>query len=82
VLRAVEDPDLEIFYEQQLDPEGTKGIATAALRKFLLVVQERPLYAWVAQSNAASICVLEKAGFMLDRKRRVTSYTRSPKAVI
>ena len=40
------------------------GVATAALLVFVSEVTERPLYAWVATSNVASIRVLEKAGFV------------------
>jgi RimJ/RimL family protein N-acetyltransferase len=40
-----------------------RGIASAALGLFLEVVTQRPLYAWVAGHNAASIRVLEKSGF-------------------
>jgi RimJ/RimL family protein N-acetyltransferase len=41
-----------------------KGIATSALRSFLEVDVERPLFAWVARHNAGSIRVLEKVGFV------------------
>ena len=41
-----------------------KGVATRALREFVLEVTERPLYAWVASSNVGSIRVLEKCGFV------------------
>jgi RimJ/RimL family protein N-acetyltransferase len=41
-----------------------KGIATSALRSFLGVDVERPLFAWVARHNAGSIRVLEKVGFV------------------
>jgi RimJ/RimL family protein N-acetyltransferase len=40
-----------------------RGIATDALRLFLAGFAERPLYAWVIATNAASIRVLEKCGF-------------------
>ncbi|RYZ16562.1 MAG: N-acetyltransferase [Myxococcaceae bacterium] len=40
-----------------------KGIATRALSGFLLVEPARPLHAWVALHNLASIRVLEKCGF-------------------
>jgi len=40
-----------------------RGIATAALVAFLAELGERPLYAHVLKSNAASIRVLEKCGF-------------------
>jgi RimJ/RimL family protein N-acetyltransferase len=42
----------------------SRGIATAALAKFLAGTEkERPLYAFVAAHNAGSIRVLEKCGF-------------------
>lgn len=41
-----------------------RGIATAALRRFVREMTERPLHAWVAAHNAASIRVLEKCGFV------------------
>lgn len=124
-LRDVTDADVEIFFEQQLDPAATamaafpsrdihahrahwskvlarddaftrtivvgdevagnigswedeghreigywlgrsfwgRGIASSALELFLREVTERPLLAWVASHNAASIRVLEKSGF-------------------
>ena len=40
-----------------------KGIATEGLARFLEIATERPLYAFVAKHNAASIRVLEKCGF-------------------
>jgi RimJ/RimL family protein N-acetyltransferase len=45
-----------------------KGIATAALRAFLQVVEARPLHARVARHNAGSIRVLEKCGFTRHRE--------------
>jgi len=124
-LRGVVEADLEVFFQQQLEPEATamaafpargrdahfahwnkilgdatiitrtitsgdgvagnivswvqdghreigywmgkgywgKGIATAALQQFVNIIGERPLGAWVARHNAASIHVLEKSGF-------------------
>ena len=44
-------------------PYWGKGIATRALAAFLAHVQARPLYAYVAKHNVASIRVLEKCGF-------------------
>lgn len=43
-----------------------RGIATQALRAFLWVDPARPLYAWVAEGNAASMRVLHKCGFRGD----------------
>lgn len=40
-----------------------RGIATATLAAFLHLVTERPLYAWVAAHNSASLRVLKKCGF-------------------
>ena len=40
-----------------------KGIATQAVRNFLGLVDERPLFARVAYDNLASIQVLRKTGF-------------------
>lgn len=44
-------------------PFWGQGIATEAVQQFLTQVEERPLYARVAQDNIASIRVLEKCGF-------------------
>ena len=43
-----------------------KGIATRALTEFLAHEATRPLHAWVAADNVASIRVLEKCGFRRD----------------
>ena len=40
-----------------------KGVATRALREFLIQVEMRPIYARVAKDNMASRRVLEKCGF-------------------
>jgi RimJ/RimL family protein N-acetyltransferase len=42
-----------------------RGIATRALRLLLEQITERPLYAYAARHNAASIRVLEKCGFAI-----------------
>ena len=42
-----------------------KGVATSALNLFLEVETTRPLYAYVAIHNIASIRVLEKSGFTI-----------------
>jgi RimJ/RimL family protein N-acetyltransferase len=41
-----------------------RGLATQALAELLDVVDGRPLHAYVAKSNVASIRVLEKCGFV------------------
>ena len=42
-----------------------RGVATRALSAFLGQVDRRPLYAYVAKHNLASIRVLEKCGFTI-----------------
>jgi RimJ/RimL family protein N-acetyltransferase len=42
-----------------------RGIATEALRQFLALEPERPLWAVVARHNAGSIRVLTKCGFVM-----------------
>ena len=44
-----------------------KGIASAALAKFLSKIEARPVYAHVAKHNFSSIRVLQKCGFQLAR---------------
>ena len=44
-----------------------KGIASSALKLFLQEVQPRPLYAHVATGNRASLRVLQKCGFVVER---------------
>lgn len=46
-----------------------KGLATRALLDFLTQIDERPLYAYVAKTNGASIRVLEKSGFVRSGER-------------
>ncbi|HVU78855.1 MAG TPA: GNAT family N-acetyltransferase [Gaiellaceae bacterium] len=41
-----------------------RGLATQALGEVLAVVEERPVHAYVVESNVASIRVLEKCGFV------------------
>jgi RimJ/RimL family protein N-acetyltransferase len=50
-----------------------KGIATRALASLLPLLETRPLYAHVAQHNVASIRVLQKCGFAIVGKAKVTS---------
>lgn len=45
-----------------------KGIASRALSMFLEILPVRPLHAFVANHNAASIRVLEKCGFRVLRE--------------
>ena len=44
-----------------------KGIASRALEMMLRVVTTRPLYATVAMSNGASLRLLQKCGFLVER---------------
>jgi RimJ/RimL family protein N-acetyltransferase len=46
-----------------------RGLATRALAELVEEVNERPLHAWVARSNLASIRVLEKCGFVVAGSR-------------
>lgn len=46
-----------------------KGLATEALAELLRELTARPLYAWVATTNVASIRVLEKCGFVSSGSR-------------
>lgn len=55
-----------------------KGIATEAVSQLLRCVTERPLYAFVAKDNAASIRVLEKCGFEILGESREAPDTRGP----
>lgn len=48
-----------------------QGVATEALARFLSIVTTRPLHAHVTKHNLASIRVLEKCGFRLDREEGV-----------
>jgi RimJ/RimL family protein N-acetyltransferase len=50
-----------------------KGIATRALTRFLDELEPRPLYAYVAGHNVASLRVLEKCGFTRVEQSRVFS---------
>ena len=45
-------------------PFWGRGIATAAVARFVSETVELPLQAWVADHNVASIRVLEKCGFV------------------
>jgi RimJ/RimL family protein N-acetyltransferase len=49
-----------------------KGVATEAVRKFLVHESERPLYAHVATHNVGSIRVLQKCGFIIRSRARVS----------
>ena len=55
-----------------------KGIATEALLQFLCHVTHRPLYAFVAKRNVASIRVLEKCGFAIVSQNHGSAGARGP----
>lgn len=56
-----------------------KGIATAALELFLVVVEERPLVARIAADNAGSGRVLDKCGFERVGEERGHAHARGVK---
>ena len=47
-----------------------RGLATRALRLFLVELDERPLYARVAKDNVGSLRVLQKCGFEISGQAR------------
>ncbi|MGR6969652.1 GNAT family N-acetyltransferase [Streptomyces cynarae] len=53
-----------------------RGVATAALRRLLAQVPERPLYARAAADNAGSLRVLEKCGFRESVRARGYAHAR------
>jgi RimJ/RimL family protein N-acetyltransferase len=53
-----------------------KGIASFALKAFLELTQQRPLFARVAKDNVASLRVLEKCGFRVSGEDRGFSNAR------
>ena len=54
-----------------------KGIATAALKRFIDIIEERPLFAHVAFDNHGSINVLKKSGFKIIGEDRYFAKARS-----
>ena len=52
-----------------------QGIATQALAGFVASVAARPLHAYVAKNNVASIRVLEKCGFAVSGESRAAAPT-------
>ena len=53
-----------------------RGLATAALRRLLAEVPERPLYARAAADNAGSLRVLEKCGFRVTARASGFAHAR------
>jgi RimJ/RimL family protein N-acetyltransferase len=54
------------------------GIANRALHLLLREVAKRPLFASVATSNGASLRVLQKCGFVVERVRLSPATDRYP----
>jgi [ribosomal protein S5]-alanine N-acetyltransferase len=52
-----------------------KGIASIALKKFLVLEKKRPIYGHAAADNTGSVKVLEKCGFKFIRKQ--TGFARA-----
>src|SRR5262245_24823814 len=50
-----------------------RGVATAAVARFLAELSTRPLYAYVAAHNVGSIRVLTKCGFRSDEEREAVA---------
>ena len=63
------DADREITYWIDHHHWG-KGIASEALRQFLLIEKTRPLSGRAAKDNGSSVRVMEKNGFRLLREER------------
>ena len=63
VVSWVHDDERDVGYWIGREHWGA-GVATAALGAFLTIVEERPLFAHVAEHNVGSIRVLEKCGFV------------------
>ena len=65
VVSWVQDGHREVGYWLGREHWGG-GIASLALEQLIGVVDDRPLFAYVAVHNAGSARVLEKCGFVLD----------------
>jgi len=78
VLSYLGEVGLEVSYWLGRDQWG-RGVATAALRAFLLVDDRRPLRGRAAADNAASLRVLAKCGFVeIDRFPGYANARRAP----
>ncbi|MFJ7158353.1 GNAT family N-acetyltransferase [Streptomyces sp. NPDC101118] len=53
-----------------------RGVATAALRRLLELVPDRPLHARAACDNSGSVRVLEKCGFVVTGTERSWAHAR------
>jgi RimJ/RimL family protein N-acetyltransferase len=52
-----------------------QGVASSAVSKFASLIEARPLHAYVAKDNIASIRVLEKCGFKVVAERAAAAPT-------
>ena len=75
VLRFTLFGDCEISY-WIARPHWGRGIATAALRRFVAEQAPRPLHARVAKCNAGSIRVLQRCGFVVCGEGRAFAEAR------
>ena len=75
VLRFTLFGDCEISY-WIARPHWGRGIATAALRRFLAEHAQRPLHARAAKDNAGSIRVLQRCGFIVCGEGRALAEAR------
>jgi RimJ/RimL family protein N-acetyltransferase len=71
VVSWVHDGERDVGYWIGREHWG-RGVATAALGIFLTVLEERPLFAHVAEHNIGSIRVLEKCGFVATDRIELT----------
>lgn len=63
IVSWIQDDHREVGYGVGREFWG-RGIATRALRIFLELVKDRPLYGYTAEHNFGSMHVLEKCGFV------------------
>ncbi len=75
VLRYHEKDRPEVSYWLGREFWG-RGIATAALARFVAALPERPLFARAAADNGPSLRVLEKCGFSITGKDRGYAHAR------
>lgn len=76
VASFLRDADREVTYWLGREYWG-RGIATAALTAFVREFRVRPLWGRAAADNAASIRVLEKCGFVIERTERSFAEARA-----
>ncbi len=69
---ALSGPEVTYWLGREL---WGRGIASEALRQFVALIPNRPLYGRAASSNPASVRVLEGCGFRLERVEREVEAT-------